>query len=82
VDFEIVVTRGLPSRTGLHRPKFILFETLCSRASENKKTFAAFIDIRKAFDTVWRKELWWKLWNIGFQGKFWSIERVLYESEN
>ncbi len=53
VDFEIVEEQaGFREGRDCTDQNYILFETLCSRASENKKTFAAFIDIRKAFDTV------------------------------
>ena len=35
------------------------------RKSQHKSTFAAFIDLRKAYDCVNRSMLWYKLWNMG-----------------
>ena len=36
-----------------------------------KKTFCFFLDIKKAYDTVWRDGLWYKMWEMGIQGKLW-----------
>ncbi|VDI80950.1 Hypothetical predicted protein, partial [Mytilus galloprovincialis] len=33
-------------------------------------TFVCFVDMRKAFDTVQRNLLWYKLSNAGIRGKF------------
>jgi hypothetical protein len=40
------------------------------RARQGLKTYAFFLDVRKAYDTVWRKALWLKLWCKRVQGKF------------
>jgi len=45
-----------------------------------KKTFCAFIDIAKAYDTVWRNGLWYKLWNIGIRGKMWRVLKGIYNN--
>ena len=40
----------------------------------------AFLDLRKAYDTVWRDGLWWKLHEHGVRGKLWRMLRALYSS--
>ena len=44
----------------------------------NSKVFVAFLDSRKAFDTVWRKALMYKLFILGVKGKLWSIINDIY----
>ena len=36
-------------------------------------TYAAFMDIKRAFDTVWHNALFVKLHDLGIQGKVWRI---------
>jgi hypothetical protein len=55
---------------------FILKETLASRI--DKKTYTCFIDIRKAYDRVWRDGLWKALWDQGVNGKMWRVLRSYY----
>ena len=40
---------------------FILNEVIQGRLQEGKKTFCFFLDIKKAYDTVWRDGLWYKM---------------------
>jgi hypothetical protein len=47
---------------------------------KNKKLFTAFIDFRKAFDSVWREGLLLKLVNKGIDGKLFRIILNLYTS--
>ena len=44
---------------------FTLNEFIQGRLKEGKKTFAFFLDIQKAYDSVLRNGLWLKLWNMG-----------------
>ena len=37
-----------------------------------------FLDVKKAYDTVWRKGLWYKMWEMGIKGKMWRVVRSLY----
>ena len=46
---------------------FILDTLLNSRG--RRRTYCCFIDIKKAYDTVWRKGLWKCLWDKGIRGK-------------
>ncbi len=49
------------------------------RMREGKHTYACFLDVRKAFDTVWHHGLWYKLWELWVWGRMWRvINRVLF----
>ena len=56
--------------------------TLCSiinnRKTSRKSTFGCFVDAKKAFDTVNRDLLWYKLHQIGVRGKMLSALQSLY----
>ena len=41
--------------------------------SQNKRLYAAFIDFKKAFDSVYRKGLWYKLFGLGVNGRMLRI---------
>ena len=45
-----------------------------------KKVHAAFIDFKKAFDSVCREALFYKLSNIGVTGKFYNVLRHMYNN--
>ena len=59
---------------------FILTEAIRWRRSQrkNKKTYCCFVDIRKAYDTVWRDGLWKRLWEVGVRGRMWRMLRNMY----
>ena len=61
---------------------FILNEVIQGRLQEGKKTFCFFLDIKKAYDTVWRDGLWYKMWEMGIQGKLWRVIRNIYNVNN
>ena len=50
---------------------FVLMQTLSRRKWQGKDTQLFFLDVRKAFDTVWRDGLLLKLFESGVQGKLW-----------
>ena len=52
---------------------FTLNELIQGCLKEGKKTFSFFLHIQKAYDSVWRKALWLKLWNMGVKGKMWRV---------
>ena len=45
---------------------------------EKNKLFCAFVDFKKAFDTVWRSGLWIKLISFGITGKLFNVIRNIY----
>ena len=42
-------------------------------------SYAFFLDVQKAYDTVWRDGLWLKLWDMGVKGKMWRVVKGMYE---
>ena len=50
------------------------------RLREDKKTYAFFLDIQKAYDTVWHDGLWYKLWDMGVKGRMWHVIKIMYMS--
>ena len=48
------------------------------RLREDKKTYAFFLDIQKAYDSVWHDCLWYKLWHMGVKGRLWRVIKKMY----
>ena len=46
---------------------------------EGKHTYAFFLDVQKAFDTVWHDGLWFKLWELGVKGRMWRVIKSMYD---
>jgi hypothetical protein len=59
---------------------FNLYSIVGDRLREGRSTFLCFIDIKKAYDRVWRDGLWARLADIGVKGKMWRIIRMMYSS--
>ena len=57
---------------------YVLSELVQGRLWEGKKTYAFFLDVQKAYDTVWRNGLWVKLWELGVRGKMWRVIKEMY----
>ena len=57
---------------------FILNELIQGHLKVGKKTFSFFLDIQKAYDSVWHNGLWLKLWNMGVKGKMWHVIKTRY----
>jgi hypothetical protein len=57
---------------------FVLHSMLSQRLVEKKKTLCAFVDLRKAYDRVWRDGLWKQMWEKGVRGKAWRVVREMY----
>ena len=48
------------------------------RKSKKQKTYLAFMDISKAFDTIDRSKLFIHIWHQGIQDKVWRLIKMLY----
>ena len=48
--------------------------------AKGKKLFCAFVDYKKAFDTVWRSALWHKLIKSGISGKILNVMENMYKN--
>ena len=59
---------------------YTLNEIVQGRLREDKKTYAFFLDIQKAYDTVWHDGLWYKLWDMGVKGRMWHVIKKMYMS--
>ena len=59
---------------------YTLNEIVQGRLREDKKTYSFFLDIQKAYDSVWHDGLWYKLWDMGVKGKMWHVFKKMYES--
>ena len=59
---------------------YSLNEIVQGRLREGKHTYAFFLDIRKAYDTVWRDGLWVKLWDMVVKGRMWHAIKNMYEA--
>ena len=85
-------TRVAPANVMLHesqngfRPErscadhqFTLHQTLSGRRAEGKDSYVLFVDVTKAFPTVWLDGLWQKLWDKGVRGKCLRVLHSLYQ---
>ena len=50
------------------------------RLREDKKTYAFFLDIQKAYDTLWHDGLLYKLLDMGVKGRMWRVIKKMYMS--
>ena len=57
---------------------YTLNELVQGRLREGKTTFTFFLDVQKAYDTVWRNGLWFKLWDMGIRGRMWRVIKKMY----
>ena len=58
---------------------FVLNTILNSYFKKGKRVYACFVDFSKAYDTVWRNGLLYKLINNGLSYKFTSLIKSMYE---
>jgi hypothetical protein len=59
---------------------FVLTRILQEAGKANKTVYAFFLDVRKAYDTVWRDGLSAKLLEKGVDGKLWVLRDLAIKS--
>ena len=59
---------------------YTLNEIVQGRFREDKEMHAFFLDVQKAYDTVWSNGLWLKLWDMGVKGRMWRVIKKMYEA--
>src|SRR5436309_2277882 len=57
---------------------FLLHEIVTERKEQRLPTYCAFIDVKKAYDSVWRDGLWQCLWDLQLDGKMYRMLRVMF----
>ena len=55
---------------------YIISKTLCKKG----RLYCCFVDYKKAFDSVDRKNLWYKLSKVGIRGKLVNVVKSMYEN--
>ena len=58
---------------------FTLSQILEIARKKKRKVHMAFLDVRKAYDRIWRDALWKKMEGLGFGGGFLGVLKALYD---
>ena len=69
---------GFRTKRGCADQLFVLKEVWCSRRERKQATLAAFLDVKSAYDRVWRTGLWHQLFTCGVRGRAWRMLRAMY----
>lgn len=72
-DFPHSQQQGFQKELGCLTASFNLQETIIHNLKQGSNVFVCFLDTSKAFDTVWRPGLMFKLYELGIKGKLWSL---------
>ena len=67
------------SRGRSFRMSPLFLRQIFDQGKRKKNTKVAFLDVRKAYDRVWREGLWRKMEGYGFGGKFLRVLKELYK---
>jgi hypothetical protein len=84
----ILIKNGVPDKMQFAYQKgkscvqasFVLQEAIHHAVERESKVYACFLDISKAFDCVWMDGLFFKLFNLGIQGKSWRLLKKWYSN--
>ena len=70
---------GFQEGSGCIEESFTTLETINHMLERGSKMFSCFLDVRKAFDTVWIDGSMYKLFSdLGVNGKLWLAIKALY----
>ena len=70
---------GFRKGVGCIEASFTILETINHMLERGSKVFSCFLDVRKAFDTVWIDGLLFKLFSeLGINGRMWLVIKDLY----
>ena len=58
---------------------YVLAEVVQRQKRRKKPWYLAFLDIKRAYDVVWREGLWERLWQCGMRGRMWRVIQRLYQ---
>ena len=77
--FDIITDAQFGFRPGLGTVDaiFALTSLIFKSLSSKKRLYCCFVDYTKAFDSIQRYMLWYKLSNIGIQGKLLSVIKAM-----
>ena len=67
---------------GCAHTAYVLQEAIQSLRERSKKAYVAFLDVRKAFDTVWQAGLLVQLHQKGIKGHLWRLINNWYRTES
>ncbi len=57
---------------------WLIKEAIYNATGQGKDVFVGLLDIRKAYDTIWQKGMFYKLFEIGIKGKCWRLLQKMY----
>jgi len=70
---------GFRPHRGCRDQIYSLFEVLSVRKMNGEETYVCYVDFRKAYDNVWRRDLFVALWKAGVRGHMWRAIKRLYD---
>ena len=71
---------GFRAKMGTSEAIFALHSVIHKTLSSKRRLYCCFIDYKKAFDSIDRKLLWYKLSKYGIRGKLLSVIRNMYSN--
>ena len=70
---------GFQEGVGCTEASFTILETINHMLERGSKVFSCFLDVRKAFDTVWIDGILYKVFSeLGVGGRMWKVIKDLY----